>query len=273
MLTSRTLDELAGARLTFKLEAFQRAGAFKFRGAYNAIARLDEDARARGVCAVSSGNHAQAVALAARLCGTAATILMPADAPELKRAATEGYGAEVVEFDRYRDDREQLVRRLAAERGLELIHPFDDPRVIAGQGTVALELLEQAPEGLDALVLPVGGGGLLAGCAIVAAALSPETRVIGVEPEASDDVARSMASGRRERVTVGRTIADGQQTASPGEITWPVIRDLADRVVTVSDEQILSALRLLFERMKVVAEPSGACALAAVLAGGLGLAG
>jgi threonine dehydratase len=198
---------------------------------------------------------------------------MPSDAPALKRAATEGYGAEVIEFDRYRDDREQLVRALAADRGLELIHPFDDPRVIAGQGTVALELLEQAPEGLDALVVPVGGGGLFAGCAIAVAALSPHTRLIGVEPQASDDVARSMASGQRERVTVGRTIADGQQTASAGELTWPVIREHAERVVTVSDEEIVAALRLLFERMKVVAEPSGACALAGVLSGKLDLRG
>jgi threonine dehydratase len=234
---------------------------------------LDEETRARGVCAVSSGNHAQAVALASRLSGTRATILMPADAPALKRAATEGYGAEVIEFDRYRDDREQLVRALAAGRGLELIHPFDDPQVIAGQGTVALELLENAAEEFDALVVPVGGGGLIAGCAIVASSLSPHTRVIGVEPEASDDVVRSMASGHRERVTVGRTIADGQQTASAGEITWPLIRDLVDRVVSVSDVEILAAMRLLFERMKMVAEPSGACALAGVLSGGLDLAG
>ncbi len=273
VLSSSALDALIGARLTFKVEAFQRAGAFKFRGAYNAISGLDDRARARGVCAVSSGNHAQAVALASRLCHTRATILMPADAPALKRAATEGYGAEVIEFDRYRDDREQLVRALAAERGLELIHPFDDPRVIAGQGTLALELLEQSPERLDAIVVPVGGGGLFSGCAIVAAALSPGTRMIGVEPEASDDVVRSLASGRRERVTVGATIADGQQTASSGVVTWPVIRDLADRVVTVSDREIVTAMTLLFERMKVVAEPSGACALAAVLAGGLDLSG
>lgn len=222
---------------------------------------------------MSSGNHAQAVALASALCGTQATILMPADAPELKRAATEGYGAEVIEFDRYRDDRETLVRELAAERGLELIHPFDDPRVIAGQGTAALELLEQTPDGLDAIVVPVGGGGLVSGCATVVKALSASTRVIGVEPEASDDVARSMASGRRERVVVGRTIADGQQTPSPGELTWPVIHRLVDAVVTVTDDQIIDAMRLLFERMKLVAEPSGACALAAVLAGGLGLEG
>ncbi|MHB1570299.1 MAG: pyridoxal-phosphate dependent enzyme [Solirubrobacteraceae bacterium] len=283
VLRSRTLDERVGARLALKAETFQRGGAFKFRGAYNAISSLDPEARAAGVCAVSSGNHAQAVALASRLCGTRATILMPSDAPALKRAATEGYGAEVVEFDRYGEDREQLVRALAAKRRLALVHPFDDPRVIAGQGTVALELLEQlgrtdgwgpgaaedsgAAGTLDMLVVPVGGGGLIAGCATACAALAPGVRVVGVEPVASDDVARSLASGRRERVQVGRTIADGQQTPSPGELTWPIIHALVDSVVTVSDEQIVAAMRFCFERCKLVVEPSGACGLAAVLAG------
>jgi threonine dehydratase len=273
VLRSRALDALSDTALRLKVEAFQRGGAFKFRGAYNAISGLGEAARQTGVCAVSSGNHAQAVALACALCATRAVILMPSDAPQLKRTATEGYGAEVIEFDRYRDDREQLVRALAADRGLELIHPFDDERVIAGQGTVALEFLEQVPEGLDAVVVPVGGGGLIAGTATAVKALAPQTRVIGVEPEASDDVARSRLSGRRERVTVGPTIADGQQTASPGELTWPIIQRLVDDVVTVSDAQIVAAMRLLFERTKLVAEPSGACALAAVLAGGLDVRG
>jgi threo-3-hydroxy-L-aspartate ammonia-lyase len=243
VLTSRTLDQRLGARLFLKCETFQRGGAFKFRGAYNAVSSLAADALKRGVCAVSSGNHAQAVTLAARLCGTRAVILMPADAPALKRAATEGYGAEVVEFDRYADDRERLVRSLAAARGLALVHPFDNPLVMAGQGTVALELTEQA------------------------------ARVVGVEPVASDDVARSLASGRRERVTVGRTIADGQQTATPGELTWPIIEALVDEVVTVTDAQIVAAMRFLFERLKLVVEPSGACGLAAVLAGAVGCAG
>jgi threonine dehydratase len=273
VLSSSALNDISGAELSIKVEAFQRGGAFKFRGAYNAISSLDESTRTRGVCAVSSGNHAQAVALACSLLGTRATILMPSDAPELKRAATVGYGAEVIDFDRYRDDREELVRALAAERDLELIHPFDDARVIAGQGTVALELLEQAPAELDALVVPVGGGGLISGCAITAKALCPSLRVFGVEPEASDDVARSLASGRREHVTVGRTIADGQQTSSPGELTWPIIHRLVDAVVTVSDAEIVAAMRLLFERMKLVAEPSGACALAGALAGRLDLSG
>ncbi len=270
--TCQTLDALVEARLSFKMEAFQRVGAFKFRGAYNAISSLATDELERGVCAVSSGNHAQAVALAARLLGSHAVILMPGDAPALKRAATEGYGAEVIEFDRYRDDREGLARELAADRGLALVHPFDNPRVMAGQGTVALELLDQAGE-LDALVVPVGGGGLISGCATVVKALLPSARVIGVEPAASDDVARSLASGRREYVEVGRTIADGQQTDAPGELTWPVIAERVDQVVTVSDDQIVDAMRLMFERMKLVAEPSGACALAALTSGVLRLPG
>jgi threonine dehydratase len=255
-----------------KIEAFQRAGAFKFRGAYNAVSSLDRGALARGVCAVSSGNHAQAVSLAASLLGSSAVILMPRDAPAMKLAATKGYGAEVVTFDRYRDDREQLVRELARERGLALVHPFDDPLVMAGQGTVALELLEQAGE-LDALVVPVGGGGLIAGCATVVKALLPGCRVIGVEPAAGDDVARSLASGHREQVQVGRTIADGQQAQSPGELTWPVIKALVDEVVTVSDDQIVAAMKIVFERVKLVAEPSGACALAALTSGVLGFDG
>src|SRR5205085_3834715 len=251
---------------------FQRGGAFKFRGAYNAVSSLEPSVLARGVCAVSSGNHAQAVTLAAARLGARAVILMPHDAPALKRAATEGYGAEILTFDRYRDDREQLVRALAAERGLALVHPFDDPLVMAGQGTVALELLEQASE-LDVVVVPVGGGGLISGCATVVKALLPRARVVGVEPAASDDVARSLASGRRERVAVGPTIADGQQTASSGELTWPIIRDLVDEVVTVSDDQIVAAMRFLFERLKLVAEPSGACALAGLMSGTLNFAG
>jgi threonine dehydratase len=274
VLTSRTLDALVGAHVLLKAETFQRGGSFKFRGAYNALASLAPDVRARGVCAVSSGNHAQAVTLAAGLLGARAVILMPTDASALKRTATEGYGAEVVTFDRYRDDREALVRALAAERGLRLVHPFDDPLVMAGQGTVALELFEQAgAEGLDAVLVPVGGGGLISGCATAIAALAPSTRVIGVEPEASDDVVRSLAAGRRVRVPVGPTIADGQQTPTPGELTWPVIERLVDSVVTVSDAQILAAMRFLFERLKLAVEPSGACALAALLAGTVKLPG
>jgi threo-3-hydroxy-L-aspartate ammonia-lyase len=267
-MTAQTLDELVGAHICVKAETFQRGGAFKFRGAYNAVSSLEPSVLARGVCAVSSGNHAQAVTLAAARLGADAVILMPYDAPAVKRAATESYGAEILTFDRYRDDREQLVRELAAERGLALVHPFDDPLVMAGQGTVALELLEQGGE-LDVVVVPVGGGGLISGCATVVKALLPRARVVGVEPAASDDVARSLASRRRERIAVGATIADGQQTPSPGELTWPIIRALVDEVVTVSDDQIVSAMRFLFERLKLVAEPSGACALAGLMSGTL----
>ena len=266
VLTSRTLDEQLRAHVYFKAEGLQRVGAFKFRGAYNAVASLDERALARGVGAASSGNHAQALALAARLCGTRAVILMPDDAPASKRAATEAYGAEVIAFDRYAADREVLMATLAAERGLQVVHPYDDPRVMAGAGTAALELLEDVRE-LDQLLVPVGGGGLIAGCATAVSALAPATRVVGVEPQASDDVTRSKRTGRRERVSVGRSIADGQLLPTPGELTWPVIEALVDEVVTVTDDEIVAAMRLLFERLKVVAEPSGASALAALLAG------
>ncbi len=268
MLTSTTLDGRVGAQVFLKNETFQRMGAFKFRGAYNAVSSLSANERERGVCAVSSGNHAQAVTLAARLCGTRAVILMPDDAPALKRAATESYGAEVVEYERYGEDREELVHQLAAERGMVLVHPFDNPLVMAGQGTLALELLKDV-DVLDVLLVPVGGGGLISGCATVCAALSPRTRVIGVEPEAGDDVARSLAGGERVRIQVGQTIADGQQAATPGELTWPIIKALAADVVTVTDAQIVAAMRFLFERMKLVVEPSGASAFAALLAGRL----
>jgi threonine dehydratase len=268
VLRSRTLDALAGAPVALKAENLQRAGAFKFRGACNAVAALRPD----GVCSVSSGNHAQALALAAREHGVRATILMPRDAPASKRAATEGYGAEVVEFDRYADDREALVRELAQERGLTLVHPYDEPLVMAGQGTVGLELAADV-EDLDVVVVPCGGGGLLSGVATAIRATRPDARIVGVEPEASDDVARSLQAGERVTVEVRPTIADGQQLPTPGERTWEVIRALVDDVVTVSDAEIVAALRLLFERVKVVAEPSGASALAALLAGHVPLRG
>jgi threo-3-hydroxy-L-aspartate ammonia-lyase len=268
VLRSRTLDALAGAPVALKAENLQRAGAFKFRGACNAVAALRPD----GVCSVSSGNHAQALALAAREHGVRATILMPRDAPASKRAATEGYGAEVVEFDRYADDREALVRELAQERGLTLVHPYDQPLVMAGQGTVGLELAADV-EDLDVVVVPCGGGGLLSGVATAIRATRPDARIVGVEPEASDDVARSLQAGERVTVEVRPTIADGQQLPTPGERTWAVIQALVDDVVTVSDAEIVTALRLLFERVKVVAEPSGASALAALLAGRVPLRG
>lgn len=265
VLTSRTLDEVTGAQVFVKAENQQRGGAFKLRGATNRVEGRSEAERERGVFAVSSGNHAQAVAIAARRAGLPATILMPEDAPPAKLAATRGYGAEVVLYDRYGpDDRDVLARDLAAERGLTFVHPFDDELVMAGQGTVALELLEDVP-GLDVLVVPVGGGGLASGCATAATALAPRIRVVGVEPAASDDHVQSLAAGKRVRVPVGRTIADGQQTDMPGELTFAVNSRLLDRVVTVEDAEIVAAMAFLLDRMKTVAEPSGACALAALL--------
>jgi len=266
VLHARTLDQRVGGEVVLKCENLQRAGAFKFRGAYNAIAQLDAEALRRGVVAPSSGNHAQAVALAASLLGSRAVIVMPEDAPRSKLDATRGYGAEVVTYDRYAEDRVAISERLAAERGLSLIAPFDDPRVIAGQGTAALELLEQAGP-LDILVIPVSGGGLIAGSAIVADALSPQTRIVGVEPEHGDDTRRSLAEGRRVEIAVPRTIADGLAVAIPGELTFEINRRLIDEVVVVSDEEIVAAMAFLFERMKLVAEPSGATGVAALLAG------
>jgi threo-3-hydroxy-L-aspartate ammonia-lyase len=272
VLTSRTLDAAVGARLFLKAENLQRIGAFKIRGAYNKVASLPPDQVAAGVAAVSSGNHAQAVALSARLHGTRAVILMPHDAPQSKRDATIGYGATVLGFDRYGDDREQLLAELCDREGLAPVHAYDDAEVMAGQGTVAVELLEQVAdlgEQLDVLVVCLGGGGLLAGCATAAAQLSPATRVVGVEPAASPDWQRSLAAGQRVRVPVGRTIADGQQLDRPGALTWATATANLHHVVTVTDEQILAAMRLLFERLRVVVEPSGASALAAVLGGAL----
>jgi threonine dehydratase len=268
VLRSRTLDGLAGAAVHVKAECFQRGGAFKFRGAYNKIVSLSEEERARGVLAYSSGNHAQAVAIAARLLGTTATIVMPEDSPAAKLEATRGYGAEIVMYDRYADDREVIGAQLAAERGLALVKPYDDPVVMAGQGTVALELLVEVPE-LDLLVTPVGGGGLIAGCATVAKALHPEIRVAGVEPELGNDTARSLATGERVNIGVPRTIADGLQAAEPGELTFAVNRELVDEIVTVSDEEIVDAMGFLFDRLKIVVEPSGAVGIAALLNGRL----
>jgi threonine dehydratase len=267
VITARSFDEATGAsRVLLKAENLQRAGAFKFRGAYNAVASLEPAERRRGVATVSSGNHAQALALAARLHEVPAVILMPDDAPAGKLAATRGYGAEIVPFDRYGQDREELLDALVAERGLIPIHPYDDERVMAGQGTVALELLEDAGP-LDILLVCVGGGGLIAGWTTPTKALSPDTRVIGVEPEAGDDTRRSLQAGERVRIEVPRTIADGQQLPLPGALTFPVVMARVDDVVTVTDDEIVDAMRVLFERAKTVAEPSGACAFAALLAG------
>jgi threonine dehydratase len=242
-------------------------GAFKFRGGYNALASLPPETRARGVVTASSGNHAQAVALAAKLFGVPATIVMPEDAPPSKLAATRGYGAEVVLYDRYTGDRVAIAQQVAAERGATVIPPYDYPAVMAGNGTTALELFEEVGP-LDILLVCLGGGGLLSGCAVAAQAMSPGCAVYGVEPAAGDDWAQSFAAGRRIRLPeVPRTIADGQQTEAPGELTWATARPLLAGVLTVSDEEIVEAMRFLFERMKVVVEPSGASALAALLAG------
>jgi threo-3-hydroxy-L-aspartate ammonia-lyase len=257
VIRSRTL----GDGVVLKPENLQRVGAFKFRGAYTKIAALPPGTE---VVAYSSGNHAQAVALASRLRGVHATILMPEDAPASKRAATEAYGASVVTYDRYTGRREAIAADLAAARGATIVPPYDDPLVMAGQGTAALELLEDAGT-VDTLVVPLGGGGLLAGSATIAKDLGVR-RVVGVEPEAGDDWRRSLAGGERIEIEVPRTIADGLQTTAPGRLTWEVCRPLLDEVVTVSDPQMVEAMRFAFERLKLVVEPSGAVGIAAVLA-------
>ena len=269
VLRSRTLDEAVGAEVLLKCENFQRMGAFKFRGAYNAVSRLGAGRLARGVAAYSSGNHAQAVALAARELGTTAVIVMPQDAPRSKRAATEGYGAEIVTYDRYTGDRVAIAEALAAERGLALIPPYEHPHVMAGQGTAVLELLEDAGE-LGAVLAPVGGGGLIAGTATAAKGLYPGIRIVGVEPEAGDDTRRSLEAGRRIEIPVPHTIADGQAVHTPGELTFSVNRRLVDEIALVGDDDIRAAMRFAFERLKIVVEPSGASALAALLTGRVG---
>lgn len=268
VLRSRTLDERVGAEVHLKCENFQRIGAFKFRGAYNAVSRLSAEQLAKGIAAYSSGNHAQAVALAARELGSTAVILMPEDTPQSKLDATAGYGAEIVTYDRYTGDRVAIGEALAADRGLALIPPYEHPHIIAGQGTAALELLSDTGE-LDALLAPVGGGGLMAGTATVAKGLYEKIRVVGVEPSAGDDTKRSLAAGERVSILVPRTIADGQAADIPGELTFSVNQRLVDDIVLVSDDEIRAAMRFAFERLKIVVEPSGATALAALLAGRL----
>jgi threonine dehydratase len=262
VLTSRTLDERVGARVFLKCENLQRMGAFKFRGAYNAISRLGEADRRRGILAYSSGNHAQAIALASRLLGASATIVMPDDAPLPKRRATEAYGARVVPYDPRTEDREEVARRLQAEGDPVLIPPFDHPDVIAGQGTAARELFEEVGP-LDVLLAPCGGGGLLSGSALAAAVLSPACRVIGVEPEAGDDATRSFHTGTLQTVRHPDTIADGARTPSLGRLTFPLVRRHVADMMTVSDQDLLYTLRFLWERMKLVVEPTGALGLAA----------
>ncbi|HTH59482.1 MAG TPA: threo-3-hydroxy-L-aspartate ammonia-lyase [Paraburkholderia sp.] len=265
VLTSTTANELTGAQMFFKCENFQRMGAFKFRGAYNAIAQFTPEQKAGGVITFSSGNHAQAIALSARLLGVKAVIVMPNDAPTIKVDATRGYGGEVVFYDRYSEDREALGRRLAAERGLTLIPPYDHPHVMAGQGTAAKELIEDAGE-LDVLLVCLGGGGLLSGCATAARALNPACRVIGVEPEAGNDGQRSLRTGSIVHIDTPKTIADGAQTQHLGEYTFAVIRELVDDIVTVSDAELVDTMKFFASRMKAVVEPTGCLAAAAAFA-------
>lgn len=266
VITSHTLDELCGARIYLKCENFQRIGAFKFRGAYNVISRLTPAELSRGVAAWSSGNHAQAVALAASMMGSRATIIMPADAPDAKVAATRGYGAEVKFYDRVTDDREALGRAVAEEGGLTIIPPYEHYGVMAGQGTSALELLQDVGE-LDELRVPIGGGGLMAGSATAAKALFPDIRMVGVEPEAGDDTKRSLEAGERIRVPVPDTIADGQGAETPGEMTFDINRRLVAAVDLVTDAQLIEAMAFAFDRLKIVLEPSGATGLASVMFG------
>jgi threonine dehydratase len=262
VLTSRTADALTGATLYFKCENLQRMGAFKFRGAYNALAQFTAAQRQAGVIAFSSGNHAQAIALSAQVLGMPAVVVMPKDAPEMKIEATRGYGAQVMLYDRYTEDREALGMRLAEERGMTLIPPYDHPHVMAGQGTVALEMIDEVGP-LDLLLVCVGGGGLISGCAVAARHRLPDCAVIGVEPEAGNDVQQSLARGEIVHIDVPRTIADGAQTQHAGRYTFPVIQALVRAVVTVSDAQLVAAMRFFGERMKLIVEPTGCLAAAA----------
>ena len=272
VMTSRTFDEELGASVFFKCENFQRMGAFKFRGAFNALSCFDEAQRMKGVVAFSSGNHAQAIALSARLIGMPATIVMPHDAPAVKVEATRGYGGRVVSYDRYTEDREAIGRRLADDEGLTLIPPYDHPHVIAGQGTAAMELIEEVGP-LDALYVCLGGGGLLSGCALAVRALTPDTTVIGVEPEAGDDGQQSFRSGAIVHIETPATIADGAQTQHLGQYTFEIIRRDVDDIVTVGDAELVDGMRWFAARMKMVVEPTGCLAFAAVRKAGRQLAG
>ena len=256
VLTSRTVNAELGAEVFFKCENLQRMGAFKFRGGFNSLSRFDDAQRNAGVVAFSSGNHAQAIALSAQILGIPATILMPQDAPASKMAATRGYGAEVVIYDRYREDREVLSARLASERGMTLIPPYDHPDVIAGQGTAALELFEESGP-LDYLFVPTGGGGLLSGSALAARALAPHCKVFGVEPAAGNDGQQSLAAGKIVHIETPRTIADGAQTQHLGEFTFAIIQRDADGIVTATDDELVECMRFFASRMKMMVEPTG----------------
>ncbi|TAG26767.1 MAG: threo-3-hydroxy-L-aspartate ammonia-lyase [Burkholderiales bacterium] len=272
VLTSRTANGQAGAELFFKCENYQRMGAFKFRGAYNALAQFTPEQRKAGVCAFSSGNHAQGIALSAQLLGIPAAIVMPLDSPAIKLAATRGYGAEVITYDRYKDDREALAKQLSQERGMTLIPPYDHAHVMAGQGTAALELLEEVGQ-LDTLLVCLGGGGLISGCAVAAKHLNPKIRVIGVEPVAGNDAQQSKRAGKIIKINTPKTIADGAQTQFVGQLTFPVIQELVDDIVTVSDAQLIEAMRFAAGRMKMVIEPTGGLAMAAAMQGAVDVKG
>jgi len=262
VLTSRTANEELGAEVFFKCENFQRMGAFKFRGAFNALSKFNEQQRKAGVVAFSSGNHAQAIALSARLLGIPATIIMPHDAPAMKVAATKGYGGNVVMYDRYTEDREQIGRDLAERHGMTLIPPYDHPDVIAGQGTAAKELFEEVGA-LDALFVCLGGGGLLSGSALSARALAPECKIYGVEPEAGNDGQQSFRSGAIVHIDTPKTIADGAQTQHLGNITFEIIRRTVDDILTASDEELVACMRFFAARMKMIVEPTGCLGFAA----------
>ncbi len=262
VLTSRTADARSGAQLFFKCENLQRMGAFKFRGGYNAIAALDEGAKQRGVLAFSSGNHAQAIAYAGRMLGVKTAIVMPSDAPRLKIAATREYGAEVILYDRYTEDREAISERISTERGMTMIPPFNHRDVIAGQGTSAMELFEDVPD-LDLLLVCMGGGGLVSGCALAAKALQPKCKVIGVEPEAGNDGQQSFRKGEIVKIDVPKTIADGASTQALGDLTFAIVRRDVSDVLTATDAQLVEAMRFFAERMKMVVEPTGCLAAAA----------
>ena len=264
VLTSRTFNAQTGREVFFKCENFQRGGAFKFRGAYNRLSQLSAEEKRRGVVAFSSGNHAQGAALAAKLLGIPAAIVMPDDAPQVKLQATRGYGAEVIVYDRLTGNREEIARQLSEERGLTLVPPFNDPYIIAGQGTAALELLEDVPD-LDAIVSPIGGGGLISGCATAAKGLRPQIAVYGVEAECADDARRSLREGRIITIPPPATIADGIRTQSVGTLTFSIMQQLLSDVVLVSDAEILEAVRFALLRMKIVVEPTGAVPIAAVM--------
>lgn len=272
VVSSRTLDELLGMQVLMKAENLQRMGAFKFRGGYNAIAALSPEQKRAGVVTYSSGNHAQAIALAGKLLGVPTTIIMPEDAPVAKVEATQAYGGEIVRYDRYSQDRLAIGGRLAAERGLTVIPPYDHPHVIAGQGTATKELIEDAGP-LDILLVCLGGGGLLAGAALAAKALNPGCRVFGVEPEAGNDGQQSFRSGKIVKIAVPKTIADGAQTSFLGDLTFPIIQALVEDIVTVSDAALVEAMRFFAERMKLVVEPTGCLAAAAAFTGAVPVAG